>query len=136
MKKRTRSQFVPYHKHLESRKFSVTKWIAYRLSFKRCTICFQRYHLEAHHLSYKVLGKWFEFFFIRYVCDNHHEQVGKFLGVRLHGTLALHLNYYRVKFGWLCTWGIYNSIRWVISSYSIGSDESLQRSARRYLRSR
>lgn len=131
MTKRTRRQFVPYFEHLESRKFSRAKWLAYHLAFRRCTICLKKYHLEAHHLSYQVLGRWFEFIFLRYVCSSHHEQVGKFLGVRLHGTLALHLNYYRVKIGWCCTWGIYNSIRWVISSYSISSGESLQRSARR-----
>lgn len=120
MIKRTRNRsFVSYTQHLESVKFSLAKKIAYLLAFKRCTICWQRFHLEAHHLWYGCLGKWYEFLFLRYVCDNHHDQVGVYMGVRLHGALALHLNYYRVKFFYLCTIGTLRFLKWVIISYAL-----------------
>jgi hypothetical protein len=110
-------KYVPYGQYLLSPHFTRQKRFAFFLSFRSCSICFQRYHLEAHHLSYKVLNRWFEFLFLRYVCRTHHDRVQTFFGKPLKGTLALHLNYYRFKLLYLSTVGVYRLIKWIVISY-------------------
>ena len=108
-----------YQEYLQGNHFKRQKRIAWRLSSKSCCICYLRYDLQPHHLSYKVINKWYEFLLLRYVCSVHHEKVQHFLGRRLRGTIALIGNYYSYKIFYTFTIGIYRLIKYLIYSFSI-----------------
>ena len=110
---------VWYAEYLQSRHFRRQRQLAWVLSFRCCSICWKRYDLQPHHLSYWVLGRWFEFLFLRFVCSRCHRVVQYIWGRNLRGTVELHLFYYIVQVTYLVTVGVYRFIKWIISSYWI-----------------
>lgn len=112
-----------YESYLHSRHFRFQRWLAWIISIRRCGICYTKLYLQPHHLSYAVLGKWYEFLFLRYVCSKHHKNVQFFFGMMLNKTLQLHLYYYFYKVSYLLTIGVVKLLfsmgKWIAKSYWI-----------------
>lgn len=124
MRKYTRLERLQwYDEYLKSPHFTVQRKIARFFSLGFCGVCYLRIPLQAHHLWYGVKGKWYEFLFLRMVCDRDHRRVQFFLGYKLTGAVALITYYYSIKFLYLLTVVLVRTIiyicRWLYREYVI-----------------
>lgn len=111
--------YTSYPEFLSSRHFTRQRKIAWFFSFRCCSICWKRYQLSPHHLSYLVVGKWYEFLFLRFLCNDHHRAVQFFFGHKLTSTFPLIAWYYCYKFLWSITVGVFRIGLWLHHSYSL-----------------
>lgn len=106
--------YTSYPAYLSSDWFGSVRQKAWRSSRKCCSICSVRFGLQAHHLSYSLLGTRLEWRSIRFLCAYHHQMVSYcFWVVKLHRTPGLVIWYYLVRLRWIIVHKSWDGLVWL-----------------------
>ncbi len=122
--------YKSYPDYLASNWFRHVKEEAWKHSKKCCSVCGKKWDLQAHHLSYGVLGTDREWRYIRFVCSDHHRActyILWFIKVPLTPKW-IRSRYYFVKGRHKVFTLITKSIKWLWISYTFRGKGAKQRS--------